>query len=184
MMAHSHVVFGLSLWTIGAELAGVPALEPAAIALTAAGALLPDIDHPGSWFGRRLLFISLPLALIVGHRGVTHSLIAVAAGIGALLYYGLDGYAAPLVVGYLSHLLGDAFTPSGVPLLWPLKPRFSLNLMRTNSLVEHIGAAALTMTLFWYWGTDFLGPFAGDVPSIGSMYRAFVNADRPIGLLR
>jgi len=97
------------------------------------GAYLPDIDHPKSAFGSRVLPLSLPISAIFGHRGITHSLIAV-VGISWLMWWMLrqanwhNGFAVPLLVGiaagYLSHLLGDWLTNSGVPLLWPSKRRF------------------------------------------------------------
>ncbi|VEB43121.1 Inner membrane protein ydjM [Chromobacterium violaceum] len=42
-----------------------------------AGSLLPDIDHPKSWLGRRIPFLSRPISYLFGHRGITHSLLAV-----------------------------------------------------------------------------------------------------------
>lgn len=114
--------------------------------LTLFGSLLPDIDHPTSTFGRRVRFISYPLSLIFGHRGITHSFIAifilaylivrVANGgfgfAGTYLYY-----LVPIIVGYLSHLASDFLTPSGVPLLYPHRRRFSLPLI-INSAVEFL----------------------------------------------
>ena len=98
-----------------------------------AGSYLPDIDHPKSAFGSRVLPLSLPISAIFGHRGITHSLIAVVA-ISGLLWWVFqranwhEGIAVPVLVGiavgYLSHLLGDWLTNSGVPLLWPSKRRF------------------------------------------------------------
>ncbi len=41
--------------------------------------LLPDIDHPKSFLGQRLSWISKPVARAFGHRGFTHSLLAVLA---------------------------------------------------------------------------------------------------------
>jgi len=98
-----------------------------------AGSYLPDIDHPKSAFGSRVLPLSLPISAIFGHRGITHSLIAVVA-LSGLLWWVFqrvnwhEGIAVPVLVGiavgYLSHLLGDWLTNSGVPLLWPSKRRF------------------------------------------------------------
>ena len=83
--------------------------------------------------------ISVPLSAIVGHRGVTHSLLAVAVLVVGLIYLG-DGAAspivAPLVVGYLSHLVGDAITAGGIPALWPWRRQFGMALFRTGGIVE------------------------------------------------
>jgi len=40
--------------------------------------MMPDIDHPQSAFGKRVLPLSIPIATVFGHRGITHSLLAVA----------------------------------------------------------------------------------------------------------
>jgi hypothetical protein len=63
MMAGSHVVVGVAAWLSVAPHLGLPPLDPLALALAAGGALLPDIDHPHSWVGRRTWVISRPLAL-------------------------------------------------------------------------------------------------------------------------
>lgn len=57
MMAGSHVVVGLAAWTWVAPHLGLPSLDPMALGLATIGALLPDIDHPSSWVGRRLRLI-------------------------------------------------------------------------------------------------------------------------------
>ncbi len=70
MMAGSHVVVGVVAWAWAAPHLGFPALDPVALALAIGGALLPDIDHPHSWVGRRARLISDPLATMIGHRGL------------------------------------------------------------------------------------------------------------------
>jgi len=134
MMAFTHIAAGSAAALLAADWLG--ASRPQTILLLAGGILgnlLPDIDHPTSSFGRRVLPISLPLSLIFGHRGITHSLIAV-AGMSWLAWYAVSqlawnpGYSVPFVAGlatgYLSHLAGDWMTNSGVPLLWPSRRRF------------------------------------------------------------
>lgn len=105
----------------------------------ALGGLLPDIDHPESVIGRRVRIISVPLASIFGHRGFTHSLLAVAL-IGAIaVHLTLQGQSLllPICVGYLSHLLGDALSASGVPLLHPWsRKRYKWRVLPVNSLQE------------------------------------------------
>ena len=72
------------------------------------GALLPDIDHPGSVVGRRLWFFSIPVSLLFGHRGITHSLIAVVVMSAAIVWQaGAQPWVAALAIGYLTHLVGD-----------------------------------------------------------------------------
>ena len=144
MMAGSHVVVGAAAWMLVAPHIGLPAIEPVALALAAAGALLPDIDHPRSWVGRRLPIVSRPLARMVSHRGFTHSLLAVALCILLLRARGWHrGAASPLVVGYLSHLAADLVTPAGLRLAWPLAARQALPLCRTGGFAEPLIVALL-----------------------------------------
>lgn len=111
-----------------------PAVLPVALFLVAIGSLLPDLDHPdGRLANERLLGLPLlkPLAWLIhaifGHRGATHSLLALA---GIILAGELPFLPwAPLHLGFLLgwgyalHLVADGLTKSGVPLLWPLEYR-------------------------------------------------------------
>lgn len=154
MMAGSHVVMGAALWALTARLTGAPPAEPVALAAAALGALLPDIDHPQSWAGRKMRVVSVPLSLLVGHRGITHSAVAVLAALAVLLVMGMGWVAAPVAVGYLSHLLADGLTPSGVPLLWPSRRRFTLNLCRTGGIAEIVIVAGIAALGGWAAGID------------------------------
>jgi inner membrane protein len=144
MMAGAPVVLGAAAWFAAAPRLGLPAMDPVALALAVAGSLLPDIDHPKSWVGRRLRPVSTITAAVLGHRGATHSLLAV-AGCGWLLFH--DGtpraIVAPLLVGYLSHLAGDLLTPRGLRLAWPLKGTWALPLCRAGSPFEPLLVTAL-----------------------------------------
>lgn len=100
------------------------------------GCCLPDIDHPSSTIGRRVTFVSYPIRLIFGHRGITHSLLAV-----AILAYSssLVGnlYLSWMTFGYAMHLLGDFLTDSGIPALYPSRRRYRFILVgSTGGLSE------------------------------------------------
>lgn len=120
--------------------------DPVAALLVGAGALalarVPDYDlHvPG-----------------IAHRGPTHSLLFLVlfslslAGIAlaATDHLGIEPYPAvhlAAVVGAVSvssHLLADAITPSGVPLLWPLSGRrFGLDLALSTNPIANYGLLA------------------------------------------
>jgi len=154
MMAGSHMVVGAALWAVTAKLGGGNPAEPEALGAAVLGSLLPDIDHPQSWAGRKMRAISVPLSLVVGHRGITHSAIAVVTGLALLMVMGMGWMAAPVVVGYLSHLLADSLTPSGVPLLWPSRRRFTLNVCQTGSIVEIGLVMAIAAPGGWAAGVD------------------------------
>ena len=90
MMAFTHIAAGSAAALLAADWLG--ASRPQAILLLAGGvfgSMLPDIDHPASSFGRRVLPISIPISAIFGHLAITHSLIAV-AGMPWLAWYALN----------------------------------------------------------------------------------------------
>ncbi|MFT6267058.1 MAG: inner membrane protein [Oleiphilaceae bacterium] len=95
-----------------------------AIPLMMLGILLPDIDTPHSYLGRRVPFISYPLFRLFGHRGMTHSLLF-SLGIMYFLHNSEFDFSFWIGFGCLLHLLADMCTKSGVPLLWPLPKRFN-----------------------------------------------------------
>jgi inner membrane protein len=139
MMAGSHVVVGIAAWVWAAPHLGLPALDVVPLAMAIGGSLLPDIDHPHSWVGRRVRVISRPLAGLIGHRGFTHSILAVIACGLLLRWQGLGrGIVDPLIVGYLSHLAADFLTSSGLRLAWPLRRRYAMPLCKTGSLAESL----------------------------------------------
>lgn len=96
------------------------------------GSLLPDIDHPKSFLGRRLLLFSKPLNKWVGHRTLTHSLLT----LGTLFYLSYETWGfIPLITGLftgcLSHIFLDSLTNNGVALLYPLsKKRYKLGKLK------------------------------------------------------
>ena len=144
MLAGSHVALGVAAWAWAAPHLGIATLNPAALTLAVAGSLLPDLDHPRSWVGQRLRPISRPLAAAFGHRGVTHSLLAVCGGALLLRAHGVSRFVVdPLVTGYLSHLGADLLTPAGLRLAWPLRGSVAVPLCRTGSLAEAVVVAVI-----------------------------------------
>ncbi|HEX3991257.1 MAG TPA: metal-dependent hydrolase, partial [Acetobacteraceae bacterium] len=96
----------------------------------------------------RLPVIVRPLAATLGHRGVTHSILAVLACLFVLRWHGVRrAFVDPLVVGYLSHLAADLLTSSGLRLAWPLPRRFAIPLCKTGSAAEHAIVAVVAIWL-------------------------------------
>jgi inner membrane protein len=151
MMARSHVVVGLATWVAVAPVLHLPPLDPVYLGLVAAGSLLPDIDHPQSWVGRRTRPISTAIASNFSHRGITHSAIAVIGLTMLLLHVGYRrGDVSALVIGYLSHLAADMLTPRGLRLAWPLRQTWGLPLCRTDSAMEPMIVTALAGGIAWW----------------------------------
>ena len=127
MMAMTHAALGVVTYAGITALAGGNPV-PATLGAAALGSWLPDVDTPQSKAGFCLYPLAVWLERRYGHRTVTHSWVGVA--VFALLCWPLLFFPAlkvlywPLLIGYLSHLLGDAATKSGVPLAWPSRARF------------------------------------------------------------
>lgn len=171
MTAEGHIIFALAsaIFAKRAELTPVMAgadwwhLVPAAL-LTC---LLPDIDHPKSVLGQRLNWLSHPIARTFGHRGFTHSLLAIAVSLwlcqlnvpadGVLPADVLQGMA----LGYLSHIVADMLTPAGVPLLWPCRWRFRLPLLNSQKGNQLERALCLALVGYALW-------FPPGMPSFGA----------------
>jgi inner membrane protein len=137
MVARSHVLIGLAGWLVAAPGLHLPPLDAVSLGLAAGGALLPDLDHPKSWVGRRTRPLSTLLAAVLGHRGLTHSALAVFALAALLAHAGSRrGVVWPVVVGYMSHLAADLLTARGLRLAWPLRRHWGVPLCRTGSPAE------------------------------------------------
>jgi inner membrane protein len=195
MMGRTHALLGFNcLWLLegvgsassilggGSPLADAGRFTLCAIAVTL-GSLLPDLDAPASLLQGVSLGGIRPVAPVAwmlhrqfGHRGFLHSLPAL--GLLAILTALIGGATGSfdfwiwlaLCLGYLSHLLGDACTKSGVPLFWRIGAfrRRSIHILprgfrlTTGSQVEEmvfafLGAAALVLALRHMPG-GFYGP--------------------------
>ena len=73
MQAKTHITttlaLGLPLMSLTNELTLVN------VGVLAVGSLLPDIDHPSSYLGKRHKMVSGVTNKAFGHRGITHSLL-------------------------------------------------------------------------------------------------------------
>lgn len=146
MMAKSHAVIGLASWMIAAPSFHLLPWSPVALAMAAAGSLLPDIDHPASWVGRRTRPLSTLISSLFGHRGITHSAMAVVALSALLAHHGYSrSITGAFAVGYLSHLAADMLTPRGLRLAWPLRRTWGVPVCRTGSPAEALIVASLCL---------------------------------------
>ena len=193
MTAKTHALGGL---TAALLLAKAGCLGPYWLSLAAVGAvggLLPDIDHPGSYMGRRVPLVSDALEMAFGHRGATHSLLAVflfytAARLAAPRFLG-GGVAGPfalaLAAGYLSHLLLDMLNPQAVPLLWPWKARVRFPvppIFPTGGFLEAVAVrgglcAALAYLAFTELATGHI-PSSFGGPELGPLGRLLAGGFR------
>ena len=175
MLWQTHVLAGISsLWLLQLMSGGISIDLLTPLIITASvGALLPDLDAAESKIKHLSLARVKPLVPLssalhgtLGHRSLLHSLLGlgIAAFISSPLLIWWDWQLSlALVLGYASHLLTDAATKSGIPLLYPKKKRYHLLPRRwritTGSLAEEVVftlfAVAVLFLLFSY------PPFAG-----------------------
>lgn len=94
------------------------------------GTLLPDIDYPYSTLGKYNMFSYL-IYKKCKHRGIFHTipaaLIVSVTTFILTLYFNLTiaiTSALAILFGYLSHLLADTLTPTGIMWLYPYKTKY------------------------------------------------------------
>ncbi|WP_158782904.1 metal-dependent hydrolase [Pantoea sp. BAV 3049] len=191
MTAEGHVIFAIAsaIFAKRAELTPELAsgdwwhIVPAAL-LTC---LLPDIDHPKSTLGQRLKWLSQPIARAFGHRGFTHSLLAVIGGVVLFQLKIPSEWVIPadafqgLVLGYLSHIAADMLTPAGVPLLWPCRWRFRLPLLHSQKGNQLERVLCLALVGYAMWFPPGMPPFGASgwpaqmVNSVQNSMNRFIN---------
>ena len=98
--------------------------------------LLPDIDKVQSKISSKIKLVSFVIRFFLGHRGLMHSIWIPLLFYLLLFMFSFD-IAIAISFGYLSHLILDGLTPSGVKLFWPLKKKLK-GFIRTGSLVEYL----------------------------------------------
>ena len=112
------------------------------------GSILPDIDEPNSFIGKRLGFLSIPLRIMgLKHRTFTHYFIF--GFIFFILSFLFDGIISIAILGVsfgvFMHDVGDMITKGGITgFLYPCCKNKTFRLLPkdycfyTNSIIEHI----------------------------------------------
>ncbi len=124
MTGKTHLALGILSGLIIYQYLHLDMNNASLVGAAALGSLLPDLDAPASTLAR-LLPIN-PFSFM-RHRGVMHS--GLVLGVGAALWYYNHQplWAVFILAGYASHLLGDAITIQGIPLLYPIPFKFRLS---------------------------------------------------------
>jgi len=87
------------------------------------------------------------------HRGPLHGLLVLPLLLAAGQYLGYipAPYGYLLALGCVTHVLADALTFSGAPLLWPLvRRRVRVPLLRTGGRIDR--ALPFALLAGWLWG--------------------------------
>lgn len=116
------------------------------------GALLPDIDEPKSFIGEKIPIIPSIVKSIFGHRGITHSLLAV-GGVFFIALIMRKPIFFGMFLGYFLHLLEDNFSVSGIKWLTPFSNKsykipVSFFTYKTGGLKEHLIFFIVSVILF------------------------------------
>ena len=120
------------------------------------GSALPDIDHKGSYIGKKLKPVSFVVSSTCGHRGVTHAPLITTIFLALSMFFLATPniYAYSIVLGFFagiySHIILDGFTKGGVPLLYPFnKKKYSLKLFVTGKKGEDRFRLILAIAVFF-----------------------------------
>lgn len=135
MMWFTHITFGLFLGLLSLRFVS-PGVLWLYLSLVCLAALLPDIDHPHSLINKKIILTRWASHLFK-HRGFFHSVFPVF--ILYLVLYPISSVSAVAIsLGYLSHIVIDGLTRSGVNLLYPLATLRVQGFMETGSVGEWV----------------------------------------------
>ena len=131
MTGINHIAGGIAFTGIFASFSDINIFEsPVDLAVTVVFSLLPDIDHPKSILGRICFPIARYLDRHFGHWTLTHSLVcwmsvAILFRLVLFVFLGSRGekeaneLTSNACLAYLSHLIFDMCTKSGIPFFYP-----------------------------------------------------------------
>jgi inner membrane protein len=143
MTARTHDLFAFTGLTLVVVLGIVPSMSPAtaicAIGVNFLGGLFPDLDKSTSQFWKHIrggtIIGKIIAPLIGGHRNITHSLLGVfltytiltsiLPTIGKIFLLNMEIIKYAFLIGYGSHLIADAMTTEGIPLLFPFQKMYA-----------------------------------------------------------
>jgi len=138
MMYKSHLVFGIFIGIVYLLLFGVSGNKYLFLSFVGLAALFPDIDHENSKIGNKVKGLSFLIRNVFGHRGFFHSIFPAVILYFVFVYiFNLKLIGLGIAVGYISHLMSDALTVTGVNFLHPFKAKVS-GFIRTGSILEYI----------------------------------------------
>lgn len=137
MMFRTHLAFALFLALLFLRLVNVSNIY-LFILLTLFFSIIPDIDSSKSFIGRKIPIISHIIQFIFRHRGIFHSIFPVILLAILFTYFHLPLLTIALIIGYLSHLIGDSITKEGIKPLHPLSNLRFHSFLRTDSFAEFI----------------------------------------------
>jgi inner membrane protein len=116
MLFHTHLLLGICFFFLFNNYLGNNYII---FLLVLLGAILPDIDEDNSKINKGAGVVGSVVGFLVKHRGIFHSVL-----FALFLFFIIDfvwgfNYGLALLVGYMSHLVGDSLTPMGIQVFYP-----------------------------------------------------------------
>ena len=137
MMYKTHLVFGIFVAILVLQLFEIenPILF---FLLICFASLLPDIDFPKSWIGRRTKPISWIIRLLFGHRKFIHTIYVPFILFFLLSAVGQKEIGMAIFIGYLVHLFADGLSSEGIKPFYPFSRMRFKGIVRVGGLLETI----------------------------------------------
>ena len=100
--------------------------------------LVPDLDEHSSKISRKFRFLAFFIRLLFKHRGFLHSVYIPFLLSLFLFIINQKFLGLAVILGYLSHLILDAFTIQGIHPLYPILNKRIRGFIKVNSFLENI----------------------------------------------
>ena len=102
------------------------------------GSILPDIDERDSTINQWTGIFGRIISFFFKHRGIFHSLFLALLLFFSISVYWSTYYATALLLGYIAHLVGDSFSPSGIQMFYPFSQFKFKGPMKVGGFMEWV----------------------------------------------
>jgi len=137
MLWKTHLAFGLFVALVAMPFV-TTGNKIVFVVLAMVASLLPDIDEPNSKISNQIPVLPKILSLFVKHRGIFHTLFLALLIPGVVWYFVGHSYGVAIFVGYMSHLLIDGMTLSGINFLHPVSKLHVSGFIKTGGAGEWV----------------------------------------------
>jgi len=145
MLFHTHVLLGIITFLLLQNY--LPGNKYLLLLLILMGSIIPDIDEHKSKAVQLSGFIGKIVSFFAKHRGIFHSFLLPFVVCGILSWLWSFPYALAFFSGYLIHLLADALTPMGIPILYPFSEWKLRGPIRVGTWMEWLLLALLVVLI-------------------------------------
>lgn len=136
MMFITHLAFGFLVALLTITLIEVPNQSIFILAVIF-GAALADLDKMSSRLGSKIKPLSFLLELLFGHRGLMHTIYIPIAMFVTISLFGYPVIGFAFLIGFISHLLIDSLTTTGISFLRPFNNLHLKGFIKTGGILEY-----------------------------------------------